>query len=137
MDELIAFMRAQLDEDEAIAREAAGLTECWVAEEPAIGVVLVDGEPLIEGHITGLTAHIARHDPARVLREIEAKRRIVDRYAEALADLERAKRIAPRRTISDTDLIDTQRELDILRPVVEALVAVWCDHPGYREERKP
>jgi len=28
-----------------------------------------------------LAAHIARHDPARVLREVEAKRRIVERYA--------------------------------------------------------
>jgi len=52
-EHLAAFLAARLDEDEAIAREAAGLTECWVAEEPAIGVVLVDGEPLIEGHITG------------------------------------------------------------------------------------
>ena len=66
IDDLIAFLNARLDEDRAVAREAAGLTECWVAEEPAIGVVLVDGEPLIEGHIVGLTAHIARHDPARV-----------------------------------------------------------------------
>ena len=77
---LAGFVAARLSEDEAIAREAAGLTECWVAEEPAIGVVLVDGEPLIEGHITGLTAHIALHDPARVLREVEAKRRILKRH---------------------------------------------------------
>jgi len=80
-DAEIAFLRAKLDEDRAVAREAAGLTENWVAEEPAIGVVLVDGEPLIEGHITGLTAHIARHDPARVLREVAVWRRLLLDYS--------------------------------------------------------
>src|ERR1039458_9945180 len=74
---IVAFLAARLDEDRAVAREAAGLH--WVAEEPAIGIVLVDGEPLIEGHITGLTAHIARHDPVRVLRDVEAKRAILRR----------------------------------------------------------
>jgi hypothetical protein len=81
--ELAALIGRQLDEDRAVAREAAGLTEQWVAEEPAIGVVLVDGEPLIEGHIAGLTAHIARHDPARVLRRVKAARELV---AEIMAE---------------------------------------------------
>ena len=116
MDDLVAFMSARLDEDRAVAREAAGLTECWVAEEPAIGVVLVDGEPLIEGHIAGLTAHIARHDPARVLHEVAAKRAIIRWHGGLDADYDYG-------TFPDD--------------IIAALAAVYSDHPDYREEWAP
>jgi hypothetical protein len=53
--------------------------------------------------------HIARHDPARVLREVEAKRRVVNRYAENPA------------------------EPWPLFPLLE-MAAVYADHPNYREE---
>lgn len=59
---LVEFLAARLDDDEAVAQRAARWNEgCrdWAT----------DGEPDWE--------HIARHDPARVLREVEAKRRIV------------------------------------------------------------
>jgi hypothetical protein len=117
--EWMAFLNARLREDEAVAREAAGLTEHWIAEEPAAGVVLVDGEPLIEGHITGLTAHIALHDPARELREVAAKRDTLNAY---LAAAEAAK----------TD--DTRwraGELFALRAMVERYAEIWSGHPDY------
>ncbi|HLK73777.1 MAG TPA: DUF6221 family protein [Streptosporangiaceae bacterium] len=112
---LAAFLSARLDEDEAIAREAAGLTECWVAEEPAIGVVLVDGEPLIEGHIAGLTAHIARHDPARVLREVEAVRAVVAAYEKSV------------RVVGEGLSVSNRR-------LVLAFAAVYGAHPDFRPE---
>lgn len=120
MDELIAFVAARLDEDEAIAREAAGLTENWIAEEPAIGIVLVDGEPLIEGHITGLAAHIARHDPARVLREVAAKREHLRLYDEAVNGINADLGIA-----------------DALKEVLRADAATWSDHPDYGKVSEP
>src|ERR1700733_113723 len=72
---IVEFISARLDEDEAAALPFGHTT--WRDEETPIGVILVDGEALIEGHITGLTAHIARHDPARVLAEVKAWRRLL------------------------------------------------------------
>lgn len=132
---LTDFLNARLDEDRAVAREAAGLTECWVAEEPAIGIVLVDGEPLIEGHITGLTAHIARHDPARVLREVEAKRAVI-----ATAFLYEATIDGEWGCVHNADEIAAGRCPDI-RPdkvyILRLLAAIYSDHPDYRDEWKP
>jgi hypothetical protein len=73
--ELASRITARLDGDEAAAKPYARTT--WTEEPPGIGVVLVDGEPLIEGHTRGLTAHVARHDPARVLRRVTATRELV------------------------------------------------------------
>ena len=138
LSEMADFLQARLDEDESAAREAAGLTENWVADRPALGVVLVDGEPLIEGHITGLTEHIARHDPARVLREVKAKRAIVAMHRLVFEDyrdgdgMERssadcAKCGTDGRYTSDTYPCNTLRQI----------AAVYSDHPSYREEWKP
>lgn len=92
----------------------------WVEEEPAIGAVLVDGEPLIEGHITGLSAHIARHDPARALREVAAIRAIV-------ATCENDLRIGAR-----TDL--TQGGQIALYVTCKRLASIWSGHPDYQPE---
>jgi len=136
-EHLAAFLAARLDEDEAIAREAAGLTECWVAEEPAIGVVLVDGEPLIEGHITGLTAHIARHDPARVFREAGAKRAILAQHGPANGGRD-ADRCRVCTAIAHTGMGHADaRRFRAPCPTLLFLAAVWSDHPDYRKEWKP
>jgi hypothetical protein len=117
---IVAFLAARLDEDRAVAREAAGLH--WVAEEPAIGIVLVDGEPLIEGHITGLTAHIARHDPVRVLRDVEAKRAILRRCGSRMNEPDQWPNglVSPRAVLARQNLMD--------------LAAVYSDHADYRAE---
>lgn len=73
MDELIAFLRARLDEDEEAALGAKGSTSGrWTQNDgPPEDIVLYDKS----GKLTvGQALHIARHDPARVLAEIEAKR---------------------------------------------------------------
>ena len=104
-------------------------------------MVLVDGEPLIEGHITGLTAHIARHDPARVFREVTAKRRILDLYANTLLLVEHPPVMGEGHPyagkISAQDYMDAKRELAVLRPAVTALAAVYSDHPDYKHEWAP
>jgi hypothetical protein len=134
VSDLAAFLAARLSEDEAIAREAAGLTECWVAEEPAIGVVLVDGEPLIEGHITGLTAHIARHDPARVLREAGAMRARLALLAEAQAELDR---LLADEHASPMDQAMAVGRVRGARMAVRYDAAVWRDYPDYDEAWRP
>ena len=81
--DLIAFLRARLDEDEWSARHAFAdhnsATPNWC--EPTTGVVDTGGpgiEDLIAIGDGPIARHVARHDPARVLAEVDAKRRIID-----------------------------------------------------------
>jgi len=80
MSELIEKIRAALDEDERVATEALLLAVDnrgeWTYAERR-----VTGGPglLIVGHIPANRGrHIARHDPARVLRQVAAMRKILD-----------------------------------------------------------
>jgi hypothetical protein len=77
MSELVEFLRARLDEDERIAR-AAGGDGHWTAED-----IAVYGERLDP---TG-RVHMATHDPARVLAEVEAKRGLLDGYVQAAEEV--------------------------------------------------
>jgi hypothetical protein len=81
MDELLAFLRAQLDEDERVARETAGHgSTTWKAGlHRWRGRIEADDAALIVRDVDLVDAeHIARWDPARVLAEVEAKRRVLD-----------------------------------------------------------
>lgn len=66
---LAAFCYARLDEDEAAAKGAAFSTdgEAWIPAAP--------GE--LDQRYVDFRSHITRHDPARVLREVEAKRALI------------------------------------------------------------
>jgi hypothetical protein len=88
--DLVDFLRARLDEDERWALGAKSSTRCldnsdgyteWSADEDGgegvrAGhiVVAVDPNGFMHGDCAG---HIARHDPARVLAEVDTKRRII------------------------------------------------------------
>lgn len=104
--DIVEFLTARLDEDEAAAVRAAR-PEPWVkpqpsrpdwyvqfwADEPDRAAVIVDFEssayPIVatlgydgndeadEELAEGRVEHIARHDPARVLAEVKAKRALV------------------------------------------------------------
>lgn len=93
--ELVAFVRTCLDDDERVAREAdpgpweVGSTfgardnRVYVREAGDPGIDTI-GTCIIAGQVANKTrfrenaVHIARWDPARVLAEVEAKRRILD-----------------------------------------------------------
>ncbi|MFD5317527.1 DUF6221 family protein [Streptomyces sp. NPDC127098] len=136
MEDLIAFVRARLDEDEEIAKAPTGAAWAqanWDYHENEIG-----GEAHVDlgtNHLDATSSlnqlemrHVARHDPARVLREIEAKRRLLDMYdspetSPALPDS--FNRFA--RDITRSFLGDIFRQL----------ATVWAYHPDYRQEWKP
>ncbi len=103
--EWVAFLGARLDEDEAIARA----TMRW------------SGPPWAEvGREERIPerAHIARHDPARVLREVAAKRAI---WAACIsADGDRGP---------SNDL-----EAQALAWLILQLAAVYSDHPDYPQD---
>jgi hypothetical protein len=120
--EIAAFCAARLDEDEAAAKAGGGGE--WHDDHPAIGVVLVGGEPLIEGHVTGLTPHIARHDPARVLRDVAAGRAILGLFVNGFGTKVGVVMSAGTRIISGDWLL-------------RCLASARSDHPDYRKEWAP
>lgn len=86
MDDLIAFLRARLHEDEELARQAeqVGGAPSW---DRTADVLLLPGlqtrrrlaDRGVPDALQGaVEAHAARHDPARVLAEVDAQRRIVE-----------------------------------------------------------
>lgn len=132
MDDLIAFMKARLDEDEAIATAAAQFGTDGFSGRPQwinqygmvvdatdsdwaivdLGGTAVSGEPVY--------AHIARHDPARTLREVAADRALLAEYDELANGLSAYMYMA-----------------GALEGIIRYRVTVWSDHPDYRDEWRP
>ena len=81
--ELTEFLLARIDEDEAVARAAD--KSRWFPEGKSISFEIHNnvGEWDLVGWVEADTRananHIARHDPAHVLAECQAKRRIIER----------------------------------------------------------
>jgi hypothetical protein len=76
--------------------------------------------------------HIARWDPARVLAEVDAKRRILDEVVEDATGLDMSvdldRRTRPRDEVTEPYLGDV---------LVRLLALPYADRPGYREEWRP
>ncbi|MFE9337788.1 DUF6221 family protein [Streptomyces sp. NPDC007063] len=120
MSDLVAFLRARLDEDETMARKAASRqprSAAWT-HEPDGKVRAGDGTPVAKHAWADEGAHITRHDPARVLAEVDARRRILRWHLDeeccsvCLDDVEGC-------------------------PLFRALALPYADHPDYREEWRP
>jgi hypothetical protein len=80
MSDLVEFLKARLGEDEQAARRA-GETFRQIGETGVIVATEGDrAEECASANWTGAAEHIVRHDPARVLREVEMKRRIIDEH---------------------------------------------------------
>jgi hypothetical protein len=148
MDDLIAWLRAQLDDDERVA--AAAHVGPWRAERAAesvyadeSSVVLMPGPldgwatyvvpPQVEGR-DGIdpadAEHIACWDPTRVLAEVDAKRRIIDEHGS----------YSGYGTHCDTCRHPTD---DVAAgepwpcPTLRLLALPYADRPGYRNEWRP
>ncbi len=142
MNDLVAFLRARLDEDERAAAEATQeTTGRWTARETdwGGGAIVEDGCGALilptARHSATQYQHIARHDPARVLAEVEAKRRVLARHR---IDPEEAGdwlwRDACKGCGAEGDCDDpvTQDINDC--PELRDMAAVWSAHPDYRPE---
>ncbi|MFD7965450.1 DUF6221 family protein [Streptomyces zaomyceticus] len=83
MDDLITFLRARLDEDEQTARAAGARPGPVWRHDSDSGWVRAarEGDGIATGRQDRLPPehgrHIARHDPARVLAEVYARRRLL------------------------------------------------------------
>ncbi len=100
MTDLVAFLRARLDEDEAEARETA------------------DADAEFWSDVKGDGTYFDRFGPARVLREVEAKRVIIAECEPRARAGIGAARMAAQRTL-------------------RILATVYRGHPDYRPEWKP
>lgn len=157
---IVAFVVARLDEDEATAKACAEDHPCEAARDghwQDVGLRHVryenSSEDLRSVDVSGgevlwyeqikicndgdgrMASHIARHDPARVLRSVAAMRKIVTLYAET--------KLAMTLTAGKTgeaaarDYLDGERELCVLKPVVRELAGIWAGHPDYEEGWRP
>jgi hypothetical protein len=78
---IFEFVHSRIDEDETGASAATGRP---LPVSPAHDLAFVDGHDRPIRIIDGALAHIARHDPARVLAEVEAKRAFLELTAATL-----------------------------------------------------
>ncbi|WP_327350365.1 DUF6221 family protein [Streptomyces sp. NBC_01304] len=77
--DLVAFLYARLDEEADLAQRCDGDGDgCgeWTAHGHTVD--FCQGE--LSGFHPTIALHVAMHDPVRVLREIEAKRRVLARH---------------------------------------------------------
>jgi hypothetical protein len=136
VDDLTAFLRAQLNEDEAAAEATLPLhlrvgrfrgkeIPRWRITKSGAGIIDEDGGTLRAQQIFPAEAdHVIRHDPARVLREVDAKRAIVDDLAEFI-------RWGARKGL------DYQDGVDACERTLKRLALPYADRPGYREGWRP
>lgn len=128
MDELLVWLRAQLDEDARIAKAACwdDQSDVWTARPPReryeryiIADYLDDGVVVVtpeNADADGVGQHVAEHDPARVLREVEAKRAIL--------------RELPLKNWHEPCI-------SLLQLVLALMAAPYSDRPGYQEGWAP
>ena len=132
MDDLAAFITARLDEDEAMAHAAA---QAFAAEwRSADRGVFNGGVRLADAAFARMAAHIARHDPARVLREAAAKRAIVAAHRPVLHHDEDAGSAC---CAAETAFDVYAKAEPWPCPTIRAIAAVWSDHPDYRAQWAP
>ncbi|WP_327322575.1 DUF6221 family protein [Streptomyces sp. NBC_01210] len=117
-DSLVAFIHARLDEDMNLALDCIVEDGRWRAERTSL---VLDTGAEIRVHLA-IADHMARHDPARVIRRVEAHRAIVDAYTEATG---------PGTDTQGSFVSDRATGLSI---AVKQMAAEHSDHPDYEAE---
>jgi hypothetical protein len=150
--ELIEWLRTQFDEDERAAIEAARAiadhtyapvevdqhaeaarhwhARRWLYQSKISAAGEKDwqgGSPEVTDSVwTEVGEHIARHDPARVLREVESLRKIIDNCSDWIEnpvqgwEIDRADELT--------------LKLDVGPTLLRLLAAIFSGRPGFREE---
>jgi hypothetical protein len=135
MDDLVVWLHAQLDEDERAARAAdEGPWQSKSLGRHDQAAIATGGGPTALIQFDGSRAaangtHVARHDPARVLREIDAKRQLVELHAPGeMKDVD-----------GDVCMACDLRGEGPFYPcaTLRLLALPYADRPGYREEWAP
>lgn len=134
MSELITWLRAHLDTDERLAQSAIRDPRYlrderttaddgrWRTRDHPHDECIVEGAGIMVydegGHTAEQARHIATHDPARVLRQVQAHRAILDDHADIPGD----------------GINYTLREQERAEDVIKALASMYSDRDGFKEE---
>ncbi|MFE1358844.1 DUF6221 family protein [Streptomyces harbinensis] len=127
MNEMIEFLRARLGEEQDAAEAAS--PGPWHLNAEHDEVHAVDGEVAAEAfalsnnQLRRTAEHIARWDPERVLREVEAKRRLIEHCEDAR-----------RRASEDEYDSEAAATRSALEDALLAIASAHSGHPDFREE---
>ena len=137
---LIPFMTARLDEEYASA-DLLAVQGTWHADESDPGIVRSEffhiAARCSEAELANAklrAGHVARYDPKRAKREIEAKRARLALFDWALTEMDRML------ADDDAEKIDQGAAIgccEAARTGVKLDAAVYSDHPDYDESWKP
>lgn len=155
MNGLVEFLRARLAKEEQAAKLVRQPYRLYISDEGRLAEPLTndegdyvqwaDGDDRMPNHINNWELV---YDRARVLREVEAKRRIVDTYAAQLAERERLRvlhdaevakgdELAPAVAQMAGTVIGLNAWINPLGWALRVLASAYADHPDYRPEWKP
>ncbi len=114
MDDLIASVTAWLDEDEAMAGRG----------EEVLAAGWPDYQTFDSPELDDACKYLDRFGPARVLREVEAGRRILARHSPVRGSLQTYCTWCP-------------ESVSWPCPDIRDLAAIWNGHPDCPQERRP
>ncbi|MEU0393794.1 DUF6221 family protein [Streptomyces sp. NPDC006208] len=127
--ELVDFLRARLDDDEQAARRA-GDSFRQIGETGVIVATEGDrAEECASANWGGIAEHIVRHDPARVLAEVDAKREILRLHDDSTTAL----MVASGTVLAGGVKIRRRAYEDVLK----LLALPYAGHEAYREDWRP
>ncbi|MER5913610.1 DUF6221 family protein [Streptomyces sp. NPDC001982] len=117
-----------MDEEADLARrcDGAGFSAKWTAHGAAVDF----GHGDLTGFHTVIAQHVALHDPVRVLREVEAKRRVLNRHTLSPAEGD------PERPWDDRDDCQFDGDLWPCNDLLD-LALPYQDHPDFPKRFKP
>lgn len=126
------FLLARIADDEAYVQQmfmdyAPSRLREW--SSPWTGAVDTDADEVLICNDGPLACHIARHDPARVLAECTAKRRIVE--ASRSEAIDAAFYAVPELPADDDWAHGAEWAFGL---ALRALAQPYADHPDFREE---
>jgi hypothetical protein len=131
MDDLIAWLRGVLDEDERLAKMAAEEArppwrfEVWGGDAfPYLYVLDANDEAVVDVGTEGIARHVAAHNPAAVLADIAAKRKILGDENDGAAVF----------AVHERGICWPQELTDWADDVIRLLASAYADRPGYRAE---
>jgi hypothetical protein len=136
MSDLAEFLLARISEDEEAAQNAGGTGERWRSgATPSTGGwydwFAPGDRPQAwvkrgNAHDKDTVDHVVRHDPARVLAESDARRRVVNMCEAVGPDLAHV----------EVSSAPADRE-ELAGGTLRALAVAYAGHPDYRPEWRP
>jgi hypothetical protein len=135
VNDLVEWLTAALNDDERAARDCIAAVGAYREGEPyedGSGIAIQDAFPSYPwgSEDNELTFMAGPGHPARVLAEVAAKRRILDRYR-------LYERLAEERAADGRPDQSTRNVRDTLRWAVELLALPYAGRDGWREEWAP